>query len=86
MSVDILIMNYAKQCKMSMPSNNGQIIRYGYINSKKAYIGNTVWLDEDDGTRTGPWTIVFAGENDIPYEEANERSRDWTRSRKATDI
>lgn len=79
-------MDYVKQCRLERKIETGTRVTYSWIDAKKAFVGNTIQLKQRDGTWSDPWTVVSASSDKMPYDEANERSRDYTRTRKASDV
>jgi hypothetical protein len=64
----------------------GKNSRYqvAWIREKKAFVGNIVELIDDDRHDPG-WRVISAG-NRLSEEYLRERSRDYLRTRKASDI
>ena len=74
------------QCKLRRPQSDGTSqTMTSWIPSKVATKGATVRLKEEDGTWTEGWQVM-ATYATMPSDELNERSRDYTRTRKASDI
>lgn len=57
-----------------------------WIDAKHAVTGRRMTLRMDGGHTSDPMTVVQAWETARPAAEVRERSRDWTRTRKASDI
>lgn len=73
-------MKYAKQCKFK----NGDTHRVSWIDEKGASVGAKMkFKDEDDGIL---WEVVEVWDSRKPLEEVHERSRDYKRTRKESDI
>lgn len=64
----------------------GKSSRYqvAWIREKAAVVGNIVALVEDDRRDCG-WQVISAG-NRLPEAYLRERSRDYLRTRRASDI
>ena len=64
----------------------GRCSRYqvAWIREKVAYIGNVIELVEDDRRDPG-WRVISAG-NRLPEAYVRDRSRDYLRTRKASDV
>ena len=73
------------QCKLHRHLPGGTLELTSWIPTKIATKGATVRLKEEDGTWTEGW-LVIATYATMPSDELNERSRDYTRTRKTSDI
>jgi hypothetical protein len=73
------------QCKLSK-DEDGRVVNYtAWIPDDVAVVGRTVKLKEDDGTWSEGWR-VDERYTTLPYTVVAERSQDYKRTRKASDI
>jgi uncharacterized protein Veg len=70
------------QCSLISPAG-GEMV--SFIPTKVAQVGNVVSLKDDEGRWTHGWR-VGAIYTTMPSADVGERSRDYTRTRKASDI
>ena len=70
------------QCSLRSPTG-GEMI--SWIPTKIAKVGNTVRLKDDEGNWTAGWKVAKTYAT-MPSPDVNERSRDYTRTREASDI
>ena len=72
------------QCKLSRTEGPDLIYRTAYIPEKYAAAGNHILIDEDPDT-SNRWLIEEVY-NRLLSSEVNERSQDYKRTRKASDV
>ena len=70
--------NYV-QCRLQDANDRQQV---AWIEERGAKIGHRVTLKEDDTT----WEVISASPFSLPYDVVNERSQDYKRTRKASDV
>lgn len=86
--------NYHCQCKLKRPHSHNSLLSFtspvfyeyytAYIPEKYAYKGNMIDIDMEDGLSMS-WTVEEVGEPLLSVI-VNERSQDYKRTRKASDI
>ena len=57
-----------------------------WTQKEKAVIGKIVKIEEDDGSWSTDWEIVQVYKTELPKSVVQDRSHDYTRQRKASDI
>lgn len=62
------------------------IFRTFWTQKEKASVGKIVKVEENDGTWSNDWEIIEVYNTVLPKSIVNERSRDYTKQRKASDI
>ena len=77
---------YYKQCKLQMKLPGGLRITTSWIPEHKAVLGKSIHLEPRGEDRTGPWEVVHVSVAKQELEETIERSRDYTKQRKASDV
>ena len=61
------------------------MVTTSWIPSRYAVRGKTLKLKSEDGFWEDGWEVVSVGAT-APSEEVNERSRDYTKQREASDV
>ena len=76
-----------KQCELSRPSDGGTAVTVGWIPAKFAVVGRIVRLkDPEFGTWSEGWRVTSAGSATLAGQVLERQSRDYLRTRKASDI
>jgi hypothetical protein len=77
---------WMKQCNMTKETENGVSNTVSWIPEEYAKVGRILKLKNDDDVWVDGWKVVSASSGRRSYEECNERSQDYKRTRKASDI
>jgi len=81
------IMTYHKQCMMKRKVDNKTAFLTSWIPEKFAIKGKVIKLEErETGKITDGWEIVMVGSKRKESKEVIERSQDYKKTRRASDI
>lgn len=72
-----------RQCRL-VSGNGGHFDTW--LDDKRISVGSVVSLKGESGQHIGPFTIISMSEMTMDNNTVNERSRDWTKTRQASDI
>lgn len=75
-----------RQCTVEKPTETGRQRWTFWAPENKAVVGNTVKVEETNGTWSEGWTVVEAYNAVLPEKVVQHRSHDHTRQRQASDI
>jgi len=81
-------MNHYRQCILHQITRktDGKVkVHTSWIPEQFAYVGNWVSLKNQDGTWDDHWKVIEVGAR-APEDQVLERSQDYKRTRKASDI
>jgi hypothetical protein len=74
--------NNCKQCKLSV----GLTTKVSWLPSKFAIKGKVILIDDAVTGDQDTWTVDEVYGPELPYSYVNERSQDYKRTRRASDI
>jgi hypothetical protein len=78
--------DYHRQCQMNKVGADGSVAHQtSWLPAEFAHVGNIVKLRDDKGHWEDGWKIIAVGPP-LASEYVAERARDFTRTRKASDI
>ena len=79
---------FYKQCLLSKPVDGGQAFMISWIRQAVAIPGNRLrgLEDPETGRIENGWSVVNATEPALPEHVLLKQSRDWKRTRDASDI
>lgn len=75
-----------RQCRLMRREGEADMQQTSWIPAKYAVAGKVLKLRGDDGAWQDGWVVSHVGSFTRTESEANERSRDHLRTRKASDI
>ena len=71
-----------KQCKLKQKTKEGYIEHNSWISDKYSLVGKNLKIDNMDGL----WEVIEVYEHSRTKEDLVERSQDYKKQRKASDI
>lgn len=74
------------QCSLQKRQGVSLVHRIIWANCDKAVVGNTVKVEEDNGTWTDGWEVMEVYGSPLPESTVRHRSHDHTRQRPSSDI
>lgn len=74
------------QCTVQRIEGTSVLKRTIWGNADKAIVGNSVKIEENDGSWSEPWEVIAIHGNAISKKRAVENSHLHTKQRKASDI